>query len=1271
MYGLVKTIPLDLSATKNMVIDEHHQIVDQATKIFVLSKGNFYTKDLLVKNAQTGTPLLFGTDYEVSQIYMAASKEANRPVYAAIRIITDVISSVQVTYRPIGGKFQSFFGVLLEIQQTLDPNFEERITFNQLLNRPTTFKPALHTYAFHEIQNLERMIDGLYDILTELYRSHTPKYAEMYVYLHGTLENTILSINQMIVEARNRIFNFEEAVRYREGDILITDNPQVPSNYLRYGSWIKLQDTLLIGAGELTPAGGNIELQLGTDINNDLVAIKTCFWQLVEDDSVPITLTANKTTVNEKGSILFTITGGPRRANQGIGFTISGVSGSDIQPPDLTGTVFLDNAGIGTYQVSLLQDRLIEGAEILRFSLNDYSFQSIVTVNDSSISPQYEMYFSDDENGIRQINGFTENDTIYLVIRSKNAGSTWTAFLDYAGSNTVPDDFVTILPQLVVVNASLAIIPIQVKQDRLTDGVKRLFVSLRLSQTTGSPIVSATCRISDTSRSPVYQLYYSSDSDGNLQVSQVNEGDTFYLNILATNTPDGSQLALNYAGTYNSADFNQNLVRVVQIINGRASIQYTAVIDNASEGLEILTSQVLLNGSVIKSSDLRVIDTSKNVNASVKVSSNRFGTNDVNVLSEGDRGFIVIETNLIPDGTEMTLIYRGTATNADFVSPLPTSVIINADYAFVPFEIRMDKSTEGPQQLTIALKSNTSGDEIASFKLTIEDLSLTPIYRVFFSSDEAGAIPVSDVDEGATVYVQFRSSDVNAVTTHAIVSRMGTLNTTIANGDVIATTPSRVTFVNGRSWFKVDVRRDQRTEGVETYYVGLLETTSTSSATIASSSIQVNDLSTTPTWTLRLSESSTTIVDVSGSSVLEGGKLYAIFDSTNLNVGDVFWLNYFFNGLSVDEEDFNQSLPEFFQVTGPRTVIEFDIASDGSVEQTERFVVNVYRDAARANKILTKFVDVVNPTFQSKFSASPDGSGSVSVANEGNTVYLVLDGSSVRPNAIWLLSYYMDGQLIIGSSPDITGTLVSSVQFDVSRKIIPIQFSLDGIADGRKRLTVQLRAENQTPDSTPLTNTFIDVNDTSFGGLTVNGTYGPGSIGTLSIGANVTKSLILVAGGGAGDLRSAGADSNTSLEGVDGQSTLLSFGGNSVVTLTGGLKGDQYDAENSGLSGAVFVNNTLLNNLSQFQLSVTNNLGGIKAPGDGVFGGASVVVGGQGEGSTGVVMGTGGGGSGALFFTIANLTSSTLTFGISIGRGGQSMRTNSELVWNNGCLILS
>lgn len=95
-------------------------------------------------------------------------------------------------------------------------------------------------------------------------------------------------------------------------------------------------------------------------------------------------LSASSSSVNEGGSVLFTLTTNNVKSGTSIPYAISGaVTSADLVSQDLSGTLTVDANGQATFSVDIAADKLTEGVENLVFTAAGKS--TSVVVNDTSL----------------------------------------------------------------------------------------------------------------------------------------------------------------------------------------------------------------------------------------------------------------------------------------------------------------------------------------------------------------------------------------------------------------------------------------------------------------------------------------------------------------------------------------------------------------------------------------------------------------------------------------------------------------------------------------------------------------------------------------------------------------------------------------------------------------------------------------------------------------------------------------------------------------------
>ena len=114
-------------------------------------------------------------------------------------------------------------------------------------------------------------------------------------------------------------------------------------------------------------------------------------------------LSASTNSVSEGSNAVFTLTTSNVAGGTSIPYTITGVSSSDITGGNLTGTAVVNSSGIATITVPIASDSTTEGAETLTIVAQGIS--STVSILDTSVS-------TSQSGSTQTINGGTSNDTL-------------------------------------------------------------------------------------------------------------------------------------------------------------------------------------------------------------------------------------------------------------------------------------------------------------------------------------------------------------------------------------------------------------------------------------------------------------------------------------------------------------------------------------------------------------------------------------------------------------------------------------------------------------------------------------------------------------------------------------------------------------------------------------------------------------------------------------------------------------------------------------------
>lgn len=139
--------------------------------------------------------------------------------------------------------------------------------------------------------------------------------------------------------------------------------------------------------------------------------------QIADSSTTPavnLTLTTDKTSVNEGGTFTITLTTGNIDNGEEIDYEITGVTSDDINGVSLTGTFVVGQDEVRNFIVS--EDVTTEGTEQFQISLSQYpSVTATVTIGDTSLSPIVPSYSIS-----TSASPANEGDTITLTLVTSN-----------------------------------------------------------------------------------------------------------------------------------------------------------------------------------------------------------------------------------------------------------------------------------------------------------------------------------------------------------------------------------------------------------------------------------------------------------------------------------------------------------------------------------------------------------------------------------------------------------------------------------------------------------------------------------------------------------------------------------------------------------------------------------------------------------------------------------------------------------------------------------
>lgn len=555
----------------------------------------------------------------------------------------------------------------------------------------------------------------------------------------------------------------------------------------------------------------------------------------------------------------------------------------------------LDN--LAAIEVKPKLDKLTDGEKYLRvgISSNNVVLPSVATifyVRDTSKTPTATSYISAASTSNVPIASSSEGSVVYVVIETTNIPSTTSATLTYTGS-TVASDFTGTLPSSIKISdTGRTTVPIPIKLDSLTEGVEVLEVTVKIGT---DFTMTSSIFIDDTSRNDNIDVRFSTNSIGTNNLSTVKEGTSIYLVVKTEDIPGEGKLKLVWTGTADDSDFAEDLPEFINIKNNYGYINLIVKADNKTEGDETLSVAVYDQAytTLLATQSLTIVDSSTASTYELLFSSTTGKYTPVTQANESDVVYALIRTTQVPDGTVMfleTLVGNSLATyaNGDVLYDVPRTAVIDAGVAYVPIHLRMDERKDGDKDLVVRVRIDSATAEVLTTnKISIKDTSVSPTYKLSWSSAYDRISTISAAQAGQTVYAHIATTSIAAGT--ALYIEYGeagigkpTLDTDFLqmhSGEILP----RIVRIDGEGNAVVPVNISKTLVGNKALNLRVSLSRDASNAThVVTGTIPVSK----PTYTLGFAsnQSGTTAI----TSAKEGSTIYAVLKTTNVPNNTVF-----------------------------------------------------------------------------------------------------------------------------------------------------------------------------------------------------------------------------------------------------------------------------------------------------------------------------------------------------------------------------------------------
>lgn len=157
--------PLDLTGTAacNRVANEPHELGVSNNRAFMPTYGPFFTKGLVVRNADTGEVLTAQAQYKAIQMIPSATLRVGQLICGVILVTDLTVLNVTIDYQVLGGDQSTSIEAIQNA--IIDLAIDERpVRWGQIIGKPDAFPPTSHLHDAGDIYGFEYQVAALYAI---------------------------------------------------------------------------------------------------------------------------------------------------------------------------------------------------------------------------------------------------------------------------------------------------------------------------------------------------------------------------------------------------------------------------------------------------------------------------------------------------------------------------------------------------------------------------------------------------------------------------------------------------------------------------------------------------------------------------------------------------------------------------------------------------------------------------------------------------------------------------------------------------------------------------------------------------------------------------------------------------------------------------------------------------------------------------------------------------------------------------------------------------
>jgi Concanavalin A-like lectin/glucanases superfamily len=389
----------------------------------------------------------------------------------------------------------------------------------------------------------------------------------------------------------------------------------------------------------------------------------------INDTSVPTyVLSSSASTVNEPGTVTFTLTTYGVANGTVVPYTVSGVSSDDIGGASTSGTFVVGTSNTVTFNIT--SDKTTEGTERLTVSLNGRTETAFVDIIDTSQAPIYSLAKS-------PTTSINEGSTVTITLNTQYVDDN--TVIPYTITGVTSDDIngASLTGSFTVVTGTANVV-LTIKADKLTEGVETLVLALDGLSTSISVIIN------DTSVTTVSYTLTASPANS------VDEGGSIVITLTSENAAPGTVLPYTITGV-TSEDISGMSLTGTFVVGTQEIVMLNLSLDLTTEGPEVL--KLSLDG---RSEYVSVTINDTSLAPSFLLTSSKTS------IIEGQSVRFNLTTSNVISGSQVQYTITG-ITSSEISNPLTGSITITDNFGYVDILTINDNVVDGDKVITFTI----------------------------------------------------------------------------------------------------------------------------------------------------------------------------------------------------------------------------------------------------------------------------------------------------------------------------------------------------------------------------------------------------------------------------------------------------------------------------------------------------------------------------------------------------------------------------------------